>query len=244
MFTAKEEKNLAYVLSKSADQETMFFMEELHGLLFGLACTPDLVSPAEWLPVVFNEEPKFDDDQDAQTCIGYLMSAYNRMMAAANKGKLAFPFNFKKLSEYEFSLIEGWAYGLFLALSLRPHIWGISDEYSDVADEDLPEEIADLIDVCSIITAIAIPDELEEMIEASRDPETDDPEALEAALYGMLPSCVEVLQNHCARVRQKNEDLALTKGGTPTGLYKEAPGQKDLCSCGSGRKYKKCCGNN
>jgi len=34
MFTAKEEKNLSYVLSKTGHEESMMFLEELHGLLF------------------------------------------------------------------------------------------------------------------------------------------------------------------------------------------------------------------
>ncbi|MFO7569788.1 MAG: UPF0149 family protein [Smithellaceae bacterium] len=242
MFKVKEEKNLAYVLSKSSDQETMLFMEELHGLIFGLAMTPEVISPAEWLPLVFNEEPRFDDDQDAQICIGHLIDAYNRMVTDSNKGKLAFPFNFRKLSEYEYSLIEGWCYGLFLALSLRPHIWGMSDEYSELDEEDIPEDIHDLIDACGIITAIAMPDEREEMIEAATGAEAESAEELEEMLYSMLPLCVKNLQEHCAKVRRISEEM--TQSGAPAAIYKAIPGHDDPCPCGSGKKYKKCCGNN
>ena len=243
MFTAKEEKNLSYALAKSADQETMLFIEELHGLLFGLAVTPEPVLPSEWLPMIFNEEPRFDDEKDAAACIGYLMEAYNRLIDDSNKGKLKFPFNIKKLSDLEYSLIEGWAYGLFIALTLRPHIWGISDEYEEMDVEDIPDDIIDLIEACSIITAIAMPDEMDEMIKADLGTESNDPEKLEAALYGMLPTCVQTLQNHCEKVRTENA-TGVNSMKMPAGIKKAQSGRNDLCPCGSGKKYKKCCGNN
>jgi uncharacterized protein len=203
MFTAKEEKNLSYVLSKSTDQEAMLFLEELHGLLFGLAITPEPVMPSEWLPVIFNKEPQFDDAQDAKTCIGHLFDAYNRMVDDYNKGKLTFPFNLKKLNPFEYSLIEGWTYGLFLALGLRPDIWGLPEEYKDANEEDIPDEIMDVMDSCGIITAIALPEEREEIFQTPPDHPAKNPKELEAMLYDMLPLAVEVLQECSASKRKE-----------------------------------------
>jgi uncharacterized protein len=239
MFTAKEEKNLTYVLSKSADPEVALYLEELHGLLFGLAITPEALSPHEWLPIVFDEEPHFDDDQDAETCIGHLLAVYNRMIDDSNKGKLAFPFNYKKLTDMEYSLIEGWAYGLFLAISLRPHIWGMSEEYEKMDEEEIPDDVMDLIGSCSIITAIAMPDETEEIFETKPGQQPKDPEELEDALYDMLPMAVENLQKHGAKIRAENTCL-----NPSPGISQEKVGRNDPCPCGSGKKYKKCCGNN
>ncbi|OGI47473.1 MAG: hypothetical protein A2637_03240 [Candidatus Muproteobacteria bacterium RIFCSPHIGHO2_01_FULL_65_16] len=33
---------------------------ELAGFLFAVACSPELVQPSEWLPLVFNEKTVFD----------------------------------------------------------------------------------------------------------------------------------------------------------------------------------------
>jgi uncharacterized protein len=51
-----EKKDLMRLLSKVVDPEDVFNLEELHGFLFGLAITPELIKPSEWLPVVFGEE--------------------------------------------------------------------------------------------------------------------------------------------------------------------------------------------
>jgi uncharacterized protein len=246
MFTAKEEENLTYVLSKAADPGVVFYLEELHGLLFGLAITPEAIPPAEWLPFIFEEEPQFDDEQDAETCIGYLMDTYNRMINDCNKGALAFPFNYKKISDPEYDLIEGWTYGLFLALSLRLDIWGMSEKYEKMGEEEIPDDVMDLIDSCSIITAIALPEEMQEIIETEPgEPPKDSAEQDDAfyemqdALYSMLPLAVENLQQHGAKIRKGNPGLPLFKD-----MPKEKVGRNDPCPCGSGKKYKKCCGNN
>ncbi len=243
MFTAKEEKNLSYVLSKSADEESMLLLEELHGLLFGLAITPEPVMPSEWLPVIFDEEPRFDNDKDTQTCIGYLMDAYNRIIHDSNSGKLAFPFIMNKLSDFEYSLIEGWAYGLFLALSLRPQVWGMTEENEDLDEKDLPDDIKPIIDSCSIITAIALPEERNEIFTTLPDHPPQDPEELEAMLYGVLPLVVETLQNHGAKIRKESTGFVPGKA-SPEETRTAKTGRNDPCPCGSGKKYKKCCGNN
>ncbi len=234
MFTAKEEKNLAYVLSKTADSASALLLEELHGLLFGIVITPEPVMPDEWLSVIFDEETQFDDDQDAEVCAGHLMKVYNRMINDSSKGKLAFPFNYEKLTDSEHSLIEGWTYGLFLGLSLRPHIWGLSEEFEGMDDEAIPDDIQDLINSCSIITAIALPEEMEEIFETEPGQPLKDPAELEEALYAMLPLAVEHLQQHSANLRKLN-------AGIKTSMNKI--GRNDPCPCGSGKKYKKCCGN-
>jgi uncharacterized protein len=239
MFTAKEEKNLKYVLSKSADPEVALYIEELHGLLFGLAITPEPIMPSEWLPIIFEEEPQFDDEKDAETSLGYLLDTYNRMIDSNNKGKLAFPFNYKKLTGMEYSLIEGWAYGLFLALSLRPHIWGMSEEYEEMDEEKIPDDVMELISSCSVITAIAMPEEMEELFVPEEGEPRESPEELEDALYDMLPKAVENLQQHGAEIRAENGGLKPS-----VVIPNEKVGRNDLCTCGSGKKYKKCCGNN
>ncbi|MBN1381313.1 MAG: UPF0149 family protein [Deltaproteobacteria bacterium] len=239
-----EEKNLSYVLSKSADQEAVLYLEELHGLLFGLAIAPEPITPTEWLSIIFDEEPHFDDAQDAKICIDHLFNAYNRMVGDNNNGKLTFPFNMNKLNKYEYSLIEDWTYGLFLALSLKPDIWGITEEYEEMNEDDLPEDIADIMDSFSIITAIALPDEREEIIKTVPGQPSKDPEEIEAALYDMLPLVIKVLQDYSANLRKENTSRADGLAIPADSLKQKKPGPNDPCPCGSGRTYSRCCGSN
>jgi len=61
LFSSQEKKDLAELLSKTFNPDEAFNLEELHGFLFGLAITPDLIKPSEWLPVVFGEELLSDE---------------------------------------------------------------------------------------------------------------------------------------------------------------------------------------
>ena len=143
--------------------------------------------PGEWLSVVLDEVPYFKDDEEAETCIGYLIEAHNRIVSDSNRVKLCFPFNYEKLSDSEYDMIEGWAYGLSRALYLRPHIWGMSEEYEDVKTEDIPEDILAVIDACITINAIAMPELLEEFLGTVPDAQAEEPEVFEEKLYNILP---------------------------------------------------------
>lgn len=233
MFTAKEEKNLTYILSKFMNPETALRLEELHGLLFGIAITPEPVMPSEWLPCIFEEESALKDDEELKLCVGHMLEVYNRMIRDSNKEKLAFPFPYEKLSEAEYSLIEGWAYGLFLGLSLRPHIWGMSEEFD--GDKDITDDLQEVIDSCGVITAIALPHEREQLFEPMPGFPAKTPEELEEMLYSMLPLAVKNLQIYGEKLR---------KASPVMNPYAEKIGRNELCPCGSGKKYKKCCGKN
>jgi uncharacterized protein len=230
MFTAKEKKNLIYVLSKLADPEAALCLEELHGLLFGIAITPEPIMPSEWLSAVFNEEPQFDDDQDAETCTGYLLDVCNRMINAGNKGKLVFPFDYDKLKKSELSLIESWTCGLFLGLSLRPHIWRISKEYENIDNKEISADIRNLIDCCGIITTIAVPEEREGIYEPIPGLPAKSPAEVEEMLYFMLPAAVEGLRQHGAKLRKEKQDMK-----PPT----KKVGRNESSSEGSSKKNKK-----
>lgn len=243
MFTAKEEKNIVYLLTKATDDECGLYLEELHGLIFGLAITPGVIPADEWFPLVHGEDPAFDDEQDAEICLGYLIAAYDRMVNDRLRGKLTFPFNYDKMSDEELSLVDGWAYGLFLALSLRPDLWGMAEKYSMSELEKLPDDVIELMDAYSVITSIAVPEEMEEAFRDVMAAESIDRDELMDSFYDQLPFSVEIIQKHGAKIREGNANSNLRPGPRKS-VHQEKTGRKDECPCGSGKQYKKCCGSN
>jgi uncharacterized protein len=244
MFAAKEEKNLNRLLCRTKDPEAALCLEELHGFLFGLAITPEPIMPSEWFPIIFGDDgPMFDDEKDAQACIGGLMATYNRIMQESNKGILRFPFDYKKMNDDDLELIEGWAYGLYLALSLRRHLWGLSEEIENMDEKDIPADLKEVIDSCAIITAVAMPEERREIILTvpGRQPKSD--KELQVMLYGMLPVCVEAVQKYGDQLRRKMF-AGLDETSPDQQRSRVKVGRNDPCPCGSGKKYKKCCGAN
>ncbi|MEN6373799.1 MAG: YecA family protein [Smithella sp.] len=206
MFTAKDNKNLKYVLSKIADTETAPCLEELHGLFFGIAITPEAVTPGEWQSAVFEDKLQFDDDRDAEKCTGYLLEICNRISSDVMKGKLDFPFSLYKLTRSELALIESWTHGLFLGLSLRPHIWRMSKECEGTGNKQISGEAQRVIDSYDIITTIALPEERVGIYEAIPGMPAKSPEEVMEMLYIMLPAAVECLMQHGVRLRKENPE--------------------------------------
>lgn len=206
IFTAKERKNLEYVLSKAPEEGDAMYLEELHGLLFGLAIAPAETLPAEWVPMVFSEQqPRYNDQKDEDACLRHLTNAYERMVNDRQLGKLAFPFNYKKLSDDDFMAIEGWTYGLFLAISLRLDAWGLEKNNTEQDFKNLSEDTLELLDAFSTITAIAMPEAMEEAFQEIMESESIDEESLQASFYSMLPGSVAILQKNAGRIREERK---------------------------------------
>jgi uncharacterized protein YecA (UPF0149 family) len=145
------------------------------------------------------------------------------------------------LSDDDFELIEGWAYGLYLALSMRPHFWGMSEEYANKTDEEIPEDMQEVIAACCVITAVALPEERENIYEIEPDQQPQTEEEMETELYDPLPLGVKTIMKHGEKLRKERQAKMQKSTIHTTGVHVKV-GRNDLCPCGSGKKYKKCCG--
>jgi len=138
MFTATEKRNLTKLLARESNQvvtseeevsqrevnqREVRTLDGLHGFLFGLAITPELVLPGEWLPVIFGEGgPPIDDKKVGYRLLENLFLASNRIAQENQDGVLSFPFC-DPIKSKEVQRIQNWTNGLYLAISLRPEIW-------------------------------------------------------------------------------------------------------------------------
>jgi uncharacterized protein len=231
LFSSQEKKDIRELLSKTVNPEEAFNLEELHGFLFGLAITPDLIKPSEWLPVVFGEEMfEFETKEEAEKMMANLFRVYNRFNGEHHRGKLLFPFDIGDLKKGDITRIRDWAYGLNISMTFRPEIWDIGRD-----DENLTEDEEELVNCCGIIMGVADPDTIPEIFEREGfNPEANEKDLhLQATIFSLLPKAVATLQAH---TRQKAAEHKPQK--TPK------LGRNDPCPCGSGKKFKKCCGMN
>lgn len=203
IFTAKEKKNLKHVLSKVTDSKNELKLEEIHGLLFGIAISPEPILPDEWLPAVFEDNLHFDNDEDCAICTGYLEEACNKMIEEGNKGKLVYPFDFTRLVKADYPLIESWTHGLFMGLSLRPHIWRVSEEKEKDYSGKIPPDLKKVKDSYDIIITIALPEERVGIYEPIPGLPQSGPDEILEMLLIMLPAAVEILKNYGAKLKKE-----------------------------------------
>lgn len=204
------------------DEEPML-LSELDGFLAGLSLCAAPVPVDTWLPYVWGHEngAPYEDAADARLFAAMVVAHRDGIVRALDRGTYAGLFD---VDERNGDILwEPWIEGFSLAMqhfSEHLHANGpIEDDKSRAAWSGL-------------LTLIGI----------ARD-ESDLPrdaiDELTLAAPAAIPICVTTLY----RARSRQPDAV-----PPTAAAPESParkvGRNDPCPCGSGRKWKKCCGLN
>jgi len=249
LFTSDEKTNLKQLLDCAVNKGEALTLEGLHGYLYGLAIIPEPVPPSEWLPGILNKgDIVVENEQEGLQLIGSLYAAYNRFIKLNDNNKLTFPFNLDPIKTGDVHRIREWAYGFFLAIRLRLGVWGLDNE-TDFADEDEDREFDEQMEenaACSaVIMSVAFPERIPELFnsaESPLDPAARDHSGDENRFIDMLPDAVANLQSYANRLRDGLRALRAEKSPRPGLRTTDKIGRNDPCPCGSGKKYKKCCG--
>lgn len=148
-----------FLESEQTDPEALDVIG-LHGFMVALAVSPEPVPVGEWLPVVFNGMPEFNDEYSEQKVIGWLEALQDNARTVLYRGQtIELPFEAElELDEaLDDSEISAWSAGFTEAMMLREEAWFAQNE-QEVAelllpfmavsclfpDEDLDDMVSDL----------------------------------------------------------------------------------------------------
>ncbi|MBU0909743.1 MAG: UPF0149 family protein [Proteobacteria bacterium] len=238
MISEKEKKDLKQLLALAIGQDgDDFSLTELLGFFYGVAITPEVIVPSEWLVTIFGKEmPEFKSEKQAKSGLDTLFLVYNKFSDAFHNGTLAFPFNMADPDGWELEEAEEWAYGFHKALMLRPELW-LQEEIPLFADDEEGEENMACM---AVITAIAEPESADELFESAPGPGEEDIHFW-ASLFSLLPPAVESLQNHAVKLEKERQVRLQEIQHLGRPVHSTKISRNDPCPCGSGKKYKKCC---
>jgi uncharacterized protein len=208
-------------LDGDGDSEPML-LSELDGFFAGLHVCPDLILPGEWLNCVWGgDQPIFDDIADAQRLMDMVMRHYNAVATDLQRGRYRPLYDVDQ--RHNEVLWELWIDGFESAMALRPDSWlAIAKD----GDEDVAAAMVGMI-------------VLADLARGESDLPKDEADELTNDAPDMIPSWVAEL--HRWR-REQVGSFGLPPGNVPARSTKV--GRNDPCPCGSGKKYKKCCGLN
>lgn len=204
----------AFLMSDRSPPDSMM-LSDLDGFLTAVAVGPEIIMPSQWLPVIFGGEmPEFADAQEAKTVIGAIMSHSIAIMNAIGDGTFE-PILWTKPDG---TVLAGdWAEGFAHAFAMSAKAW-----------EPLCK--SDRFLLLAPILLLGDPDAVSEL---GLDP--SDQHKVLAEAPAVLPHCVIEIDKFW-RERRKH---ALRRGA---GTAAPKTGRNEPCPCGSGRKFKKCCG--
>jgi uncharacterized protein len=214
----------SFLISDGAPLDSMT-LSDLDGFLTGIAVGPELVLPSEWLPLVWGgDAPEFADESEARVILGAVMGRYNEILHRIATGTVD-PIFWEDRDGTIIAL--DWAEGFLQAIMLRADAWG--PLFKSKRDGQL---LFPILALCS--------DEDDESL-LGLPPDEEDRIIDEAAEF--IPACVLAIAAHWRRRGPTQISMPLM----PTRSFQSdqrspKPGRNEPCPCGSGKKFKTCCG--
>lgn len=210
----------AFLLSDRCGDDAMT-MDSLHGFLTALVVGPEEVPLAEWLPHVWGESPEqapeFKSDKEFQRITGLIARFMNEIAITLEVA----PKEFEPLfCEHEWQGrpvldAEAWAWGFWEGMQLRDAAW----------EPAWHADIAPLLRPIYLLGAEEIEEEEMALV--------DDP-AKRHKLAIEIEAAIPQIYRYW--LQQRKSALTPVLRSTPK-VGRNAP-----CPCGSGKKYKLCCG--
>jgi len=224
--TEAELRRLDDFLASDAAPDDCMDISTLHGYLTAVAIGPGMVRPSEWLPLVWGEEgPDFESRQEAERIFGLIMRLYNDILRTFRHDPDEFrPIIYEDESDTDPGPgAELWCRGFMMGVALRPDDWAplMKKEYG----------AAMLLPIFGLADLKTMAKELGPA--AAR-------EFTRERLMEMVPPAVVNTYLYWLE-RRKPLDPNLAQNGPGLGRGARV-GRNDPCPCGSGKKYKKCCG--
>jgi uncharacterized protein len=208
-------------------------LEELDGYLSALACSPEEVLPEEYFPQLWGAAGDDDELFPDLEVLREFVDLVNRHFAAVMDRLDADEDFVPLLLENDVGAITGndWAQGFVRAMDLCADDWG--DLFED-------EQMAGFL-----VPIVALAYEHDPDPEVRPFDEPVDEEQRELLLAG-LGVAVPLIYEYFAPLRDGTAYREDDEDPEPAPYRREAPkvGRNEPCPCGSGKKYKRCCGAN
>ncbi len=208
-------------------------LEGVDGLFCALVASPDMVPPSEYLAVILGGEPgdsgSFADLEDADATLSLLMRYWNSIIADFERESIHVPY----IVEPGTDGIAGraWARGFLRGTRLAPFGW---------------EELWDSEDEGQLLSIPLVAGEMDP--EWPREPLTQ--EQSDELLQWMGAGAARAYK-YFAELRREGAESDLEEEDEfddddyyPETFVRSEPkiGRNEPCPCGSGKKYKRCCG--
>jgi len=218
--------------------EVEFTLHQLYGLLYGAVSAPEIVQPSQVISIIFQEkDPVFETKDDASSFFGNVMALWNVVVKSTSGKatmvwpKIVFQQNDAGLKEYIHAvtlLTEQFIKGLDLGATQEEDFAGdIKDAFESLARTDLLlKEYLDLLEKDKSTNKKVIAESFEVV------------EKMENIIVDCIGRIAVGLKG--SRMRKARETAKFVESAhqaRSNKVERNAP-----CPCGSGKKFKKCCG--
>ena len=200
--------------------------ETLDGLFAALACCPELIMPSEYMAMIQSGETEdgdmvFDDMNDAQRFMDLVSQHWNYVNHQLNESPAYFPL-IHGIDEGECGGND-WASGFLCGINMRHDIWSELINSEEHGGSMVP------------IWALAYEHHPDADLRPYKEP-IDDEKREDLIVH----AAAGVMRMHAYFLSQRNSYVPQTETYVRTG---RKVGRNEPCPCGSGKKFKRCCGS-
>jgi uncharacterized protein len=184
--------------------------------------------PSRWIPGVWGDDdvavPEFESRAQFEHFMSLMLRHMNSIVAEFEADPTSFEplVDVMTIDDREFPVGESWALGFVRGVEL------VRADWQPLYDS------ADMADALRILRVLGSEDASEEEMDLVDDPYEH------AELTRQLPDAVAAI--HAFWLPYRTMDHAESTLGTTVRRAEPKVGRNDACPCGSGRKFKKCCG--
>jgi uncharacterized protein len=209
-----ELEQLEALLDSDVFRGEAMLLDEMQGLFFAVASSPDLAAPSQWMPEALGESPAFENAEQAQQVLALVIRFYNQNVAAVATDDFELILYRTETEAFDYA---AWCGGYLTGVDLAETDWYEAGDPEDVGELLFP----------LLVLADALPEEEKRGIKP-------------AEWRRLVRSCEETLGDTLVRIH----DYWKVVRTPPSTVRRDAPktGRNDPCPCGSGKKFKQCCG--
>ncbi|BFU93196.1 MAG: hypothetical protein NTAFB01_43830 [Nitrospira sp.] len=234
LFTDTHATLLTRFLSSPLRPKDTMTYPQLAGFLFCLANGPELIPPSEWIPLVFNDQEANSETQDeAEQVLQAMMVLYDECIRERSVGGVSLPAGCEIRPWAMDNLsadapLSQWAQGFSIGCDYLEEVW---NEYTP---DELDEEFGVLLMTLTFFTSPKLAEVYHQEMKGNGTLEQ-----LAQSVMEIFPEAMSEyahLGRSIYQARLEVGDLDLEHSA------RTKIGRNDPCPCGSGKKFKKCCG--
>jgi uncharacterized protein len=224
--TDAELDRLNSVLARFGNKHSMN-LEKLDGFLAALICGPDTILPSEYLPVIWGGDIVLENTFNAQPLLrdflALILRHWNVIADTLHSGEVYLPLLLE--DENGISHANDWANGFLRGIELRKKHWA-----ELLNDEQRGGWLVPIL-------ALAHENSLGAVMRPYKEPVSV--EMREKLIVGAAAGVMGIYRHF--QTQRSAEDQSL---GNVSTFRRTTPkiGRNDPCPCGSGKKFKQCCG--
>jgi len=227
-------RELAEFLAADERPEGTMIYPELAGFVFSLCCSPEPIPEQEWLPLVFNDEsPAYENDEQKTQIEAEMRAMYADIEQQVNTEQLSLPVYCELLEPLADNFgdeapVAYWARGF-----LDGHEW-LCDIWEACLDDESDEELGAVLMILFFFAD-------KELAENFASQASSDGVTLEQLTESVADNFNQAMGAY-AMIGRSIKNRLDAAPAMPVVREEQKVGRNDDCPCGSGKKFKKCCG--